>query len=94
MHCVTVTYGCTPTKVMVLRALELLVRRCRTMARLGIDPPARYLALNHSPNGARFNKRRFWVAPAGTRTAIEELDCYLADNWLQSSFLPDRTAVL
>jgi len=25
-------------------------------------------------------KRRFWVAPAGTRTAIEELDCYLADT--------------
>ena len=31
-----------------MRALELLVRQCRTTARPGIDPPARYLALNHA----------------------------------------------
>jgi hypothetical protein len=41
MICSTLAYGCAPTKELVLRALELLVGRCRTMARCGIDPPAR-----------------------------------------------------
>jgi hypothetical protein len=39
---------CAPTKKLVSRALELLVRRCRTTARPGIDSPARYLAMNRA----------------------------------------------
>jgi hypothetical protein len=34
--------------MVVLCALELLVRQCRTTAHPGIDPPARHFVLNHA----------------------------------------------
>jgi hypothetical protein len=56
------------TKELVSRALELLVRRCHSPARLGINPPRRYIPLNHAGkslqaianhlNGEGFTTRR------------------------------------